>query len=121
MCRHELNGCRRMKPHAPRDLTKAGILDLVDDLADPNLTLRMQATDQLVHRDKDAVAELVGKVMQPRSNAWQRVHGLWVLERIGRVVDNPRPFVRTNTYFGPDRRRKADPSYTGPMRRSTDV
>ena len=43
-----------------------------------------------------------------------------VLERIGRVVDNPRPFVRTNTYFGPDRRRKADPSYTGPMRRSTD-
>jgi len=43
-----------------------------------------------------------------------------VLERIGRVVDNPRSFVRTNTYFGPDRRRRADPTYTGPMRRSTD-
>ena len=43
-----------------------------------------------------------------------------VLERIGRVVDNPRPFVRTATYFGPDRRRKADPTYAGPLRRSSD-
>ena len=44
-----------------------------------------------------------------------------VLERIGRVVDSPRPFVRTNTYFGPDRRRKADPNYSGPYRRATDT
>jgi len=44
-----------------------------------------------------------------------------VLERIGRVVDSPRPFVRTNTYFVPDRRRKADPNYSGPYRRATDT
>lgn len=43
-----------------------------------------------------------------------------VIERITRVVDHPRPFVRTETYFGPDRRRRADPSYDGPYRRATD-
>ena len=43
-----------------------------------------------------------------------------VLERIAQVVDSPRPFVRTATYFGPDRRRRADPNYNGPRRRSTD-
>jgi len=43
-----------------------------------------------------------------------------VLERIAQVVDSPRPFVRTATYFGPDRRRRADPSYSGPRRRSSD-
>jgi two-component system chemotaxis response regulator CheY len=43
-----------------------------------------------------------------------------VLERIGRVVENPRPFVRTGDYFGPDRRRRADPKYDGPKRRASD-
>jgi two-component system chemotaxis response regulator CheY len=43
-----------------------------------------------------------------------------VLSRIAQVVDNPRPFVRTDGYFGPDRRRRADPDYTGPRRRAAD-
>ena len=43
-----------------------------------------------------------------------------VLERINRVVENPRPFVRTADYFGPDRRRRNDPSYDGPKRRASD-
>ena len=43
-----------------------------------------------------------------------------VLERIAQVVDNPRAFVRTPAYFGPDRRRRADPNYTGPKRRASD-
>ncbi len=33
------------------------------------------------------------------------------------VVDFPRPFIKTNGYFGPDRRRKQDPNYAGPERR----
>src|SRR5277367_6886018 len=37
-----------------------------------------------------------------------------VLERIGQVVENPRAYVRTADYFGPDRRRRNDPSYNGP-------
>lgn len=43
-----------------------------------------------------------------------------VLERINRVVENPRAFVRTENYFGPDRRRRADPAYEGPRRRADD-
>jgi two-component system chemotaxis response regulator CheY len=43
-----------------------------------------------------------------------------VIERISRVVDHPRPFVRSADYFGPDRRRREDQSYQGPYRRATD-
>jgi two-component system chemotaxis response regulator CheY len=43
-----------------------------------------------------------------------------VIERISRVVDHPRPFVRTSEYFGPDRRRREDASYPGPYRRKSD-
>ena len=37
--------------------------------------------------------------------------------RIVHVVANPRPFVRTKTYFGPDRRRNTGNVYAGPERR----
>jgi CheY-like chemotaxis protein len=40
-----------------------------------------------------------------------------VVERITQVIDHPRPYVKTETYFGPDRRRRADPNYPGPERR----
>ncbi len=43
-----------------------------------------------------------------------------VVERISRVVEHPRPFVKTNTYFGPDRRRRDDPNHPGPYRRLAD-
>jgi hypothetical protein len=36
------------------------------------------------------------------------------------VVENPRAFVRTPDYFGPDRRRRNDPNYEGPRRRASD-
>ncbi|MGA7974988.1 MAG: response regulator [Pseudolabrys sp.] len=38
-------------------------------------------------------------------------------QRIVNVVLNPRPFIRTETYFGPDRRRNVNPNYNGPERR----
>ncbi|NWG24194.1 MAG: response regulator [Pseudorhodoplanes sp.] len=38
-------------------------------------------------------------------------------QRILNVVANPRPFVKTKTYFGPDRRRNSNPNYVGPERR----
>jgi CheY-like chemotaxis protein len=38
-------------------------------------------------------------------------------ERILSVVLNPRPFVQTKSYFGPDRRRSVNTNYTGPERR----
>lgn len=38
-------------------------------------------------------------------------------ERIVNVVASPRPFIKTNSYFGPDRRRMTNPNYAGPERR----
>ncbi|MBX9847103.1 MAG: response regulator [Xanthobacteraceae bacterium] len=38
-------------------------------------------------------------------------------QRIVNVVAHPRPFIRTKTYFGPDRRRNANANYAGPERR----
>ena len=43
-----------------------------------------------------------------------------VLERINQVVNHPRPYVKTETYFGPDRRRRNDPNFQGPYRREGD-
>ena len=43
-----------------------------------------------------------------------------VIERLHQAVENPRSYVRTEDYFGPDRRRRNDPAYTGPWRRSGD-
>ena len=44
-----------------------------------------------------------------------------LLDRIMSVIYRPRAFVRTADYFGPDRRRRADPEYSGPLRRTTDA
>lgn len=43
-----------------------------------------------------------------------------VIERLHQAVENPRPFVRSDDYFGPDRRRRSAPDFKGPFRRSTD-
>ena len=44
-----------------------------------------------------------------------------IIERIVQVIENPRPFVRCDTYFGPCRRRRDDPNWSGPFRRSADA
>lgn len=44
-----------------------------------------------------------------------------IVERIGQIVDHPRAFVRSADYFGPDRRRRSDPAFTGPWRREGDT
>ncbi len=43
-----------------------------------------------------------------------------LFQRIGEIVDRPRPFVKCTTYFGPDRRRHAAEDYAGPFRRRDD-
>ena len=37
--------------------------------------------------------------------------------RLISIIDQPRPFIRTDTYFGPDRRRRTDSKYKGRERR----
>jgi CheY-like chemotaxis protein len=40
-----------------------------------------------------------------------------LLRRVEALINQARPFVRSGDYFGPDRRRRADPDYEGPERR----
>ena len=42
-------------------------------------------------------------------------------DRIAHVINNPREFVESQNYVGPDRRRKSSANYSGPLRRSTDL
>jgi len=41
--------------------------------------------------------------------------------RIRSIIERPRPFVRAGQYFGPDRRRRDNPSYMGGERRKADT
>lgn len=43
-----------------------------------------------------------------------------VAKRLSYVINNPRDFIATRDFFGPDRRRKRSDNYTGPRRRSTE-
>jgi CheY-like chemotaxis protein len=44
-----------------------------------------------------------------------------IMSRLLAVVEHPRPFVRTQTYFGPCRRRRSLVKYTGPERRVSEM
>ena len=64
-----------------------------------------------VYEARDAgVTEFVVKPVNART----------LLDRVMAVIYRPRPFVRTASYFGPDRRRRADPAFAGPYRRASD-
>lgn len=43
-----------------------------------------------------------------------------LVERLQRTIERQRPFVRTSTFLGPDRRRRPDARHPGPWRRRTD-
>ena len=77
----------------------------------PVIMITGHSTASRVSEARDAgVNEFLAKPLTARG----------VIERIHQVVENPRPFVKSEDYFGPDRRRRADPNYRGPKRRSTD-
>ena len=40
--------------------------------------------------------------------------------RLSHVITHPRDFIESSDFFGPDRRRKQDPSYEGDFRREAD-
>jgi DNA-binding response OmpR family regulator len=64
-----------------------------------------------VEEARDAgVTEFLAKPVTPKN----------LYSRIAEIVERPRAFVRTESYFGPDRRRKTLDSYGGPWRRHDD-
>lgn len=48
------------------------------------------------------------------------VRAVDVANRINAIIERRRAFVKCGDYFGPDRRRRNDPRYTGPLRRAGD-
>ncbi len=65
---------------------QASISELIDDLGHPNLTVRMLATHELVDRGGAQVMAAVKAALERGGagddSVLQRVHGLWVLERL---------------------------------------
>lgn len=43
-----------------------------------------------------------------------------VIDRLNAVIFHPRPYVQSEAYFGPCRRRRQAPSFQGPWRRASD-
>ena len=77
----------------------------------PVIMITGHSTMQRVNEARNAgVNEFLAKPLTARG----------VIERLDRVVEHPRPYVRTADYFGPDRRRRADPNFPGPWRRQGD-
>jgi CheY-like chemotaxis protein len=77
----------------------------------PVIMITGHMTARRIAEARDAgVNEFVAKPITARN----------VLDRLRLVIDAPRPFVRTNDFFGPDRRRRNDPEYAGPWRRAAD-
>jgi len=85
------------------------------DSANPYLPIIMMtghSGKERVYEARDAgVTEFLAKPITAKA----------VLDRIHSVIWKPRPFVKTDGYFGPDRRRVAPPGYRGPFRRATDA
>lgn len=77
----------------------------------PVIMVTGHSTFARVNEARDAgVSEFMVKPLTARS----------VIERLHQAIEHPRPFVRSDDYFGPDRRRRNDPKYAGPRRRRGD-
>src|SRR5258706_6778477 len=51
----------------------------------------------------------------------KRITAHTLFSRIAEILERPRAFVRCDSYFGPDRRRRGIEDYAGPRRRKEDM
>jgi len=73
-------------PKPFRDLTKATTAELVEELGNRNLTVRMHATNLLAAKPASEVTELAERAAK-RNHEFAPAHALWVLERAGALKD----------------------------------
>ncbi|HVV00325.1 MAG TPA: PVC-type heme-binding CxxCH protein, partial [Verrucomicrobiae bacterium] len=70
------------------NISKAPVSRLLSELASPNITRRMLATDEIVDRiGAPAIKPLAKLVRSRRAADTQKVHGLWALERLGGITE----------------------------------
>jgi putative heme-binding domain-containing protein len=71
---------------ATTDWTKAGVDELVAALANPNMVVRVRATNHLVDRGGEAAVEPLSKILAaPVGDANAKSHALWVLHRTDKL------------------------------------
>jgi putative heme-binding domain-containing protein len=75
------DGKQQPKPY--QDLTRLNAATLVKELDNPNLAVRLHATDELVKRGEDAATAV--RAILKQGSAHQKAHGLWVLHRLPRA------------------------------------
>ena len=96
------DGQRKLPP--AQNFSQMELLELARQLGSPNLTARTLAATQLVNREKDQVKAALLPLLEPRTNSFARLHGMWVLERLGlladrdllRLAEDIDPVVRTH-------------------------
>ncbi|PZR37467.1 response regulator [Caulobacter segnis] len=77
----------------------------------PVIMITGHSTERRVNEARDVgVNEFLAKPVTARA----------VIDRLMRLIENPRPFVRGGAYFGPDRRRRDSPRHPGPWRRGDE-
>ena len=73
----------KLPASSPFDLSRSSVSDLIQELANPNITCRMLAMNQLVDRiGKPAIASVKKIFRNTKSTPFQKIHGLWVLHRL---------------------------------------
>lgn len=90
------------KHPVPQDFDRSRFTaaQLAKQLAHPNLTVRMLATEQLTDRAGSTAVRPVEELLSDRkSTAEQKVHGLWVLHRLNALT----PRILCNVASDPDR------------------
>lgn len=97
---------RAAPPRPMPDLARLPTEQLIERLGDPNLTVRVLATEELVSRKERPAAEQLLPNDAGETGAWRRAHGLWVLERtaqgglsdeqIERLAGDPADVVRVH-------------------------
>ncbi|WP_169978540.1 PVC-type heme-binding CxxCH protein [Tautonia rosea] len=77
-------------PTMPRaDWGAASVADLINDLAHPNLKVRLRATDELANRaDGEAIVPALLTASADDGSAERRVHALWALDRRGALPED---------------------------------
>jgi len=80
------DGSSKARPR--RDLSGASARDLWAALKDPNLPYRILAMNELTDRVGQGAVPVVRQGLEAgQATAWQRVHGLWVLQRLGGLTE----------------------------------
>lgn len=101
-----------MKPMSGLDLVR----EVRHGVASPNRFLPILMVSAFASEDRVAsardggVTEFLAKPLTVRR----------LVNRLVEVAERPRPFVQVQGFFGPSRRRRSNPSWSGPFRRRDD-